>query len=344
MEKQRRILVVDSDPFERISCRVMLRGVEFAVLFCEDRDSAIERLSKEDFELIMTNISLPNKYIGLTLVQEMKFMRPKSDIVVMADRPSIWDAREAIRIGASGYIERPFTSECLMNIARKTFDRKGWILRKTRIDQFRDYVVPSTVINDPVIYYKNGSWARHLEGCLWEVGYDRKYWHLSGHSSNGNGGYASHLHGDLQRVDCDTKSGLPHDQALSISVSKDIRALTAGMPYAQVLSDTGGTYALAAPLTGIVEEVNEGANEAIVSHVSDDADTDWMLWLARIRTKEWECGTVQDIERGRVIGAYEHMGGSDTSIRENAARAMPILSDKVGGEVAAAKVLNVRTR
>ncbi len=314
MEKQRRILVVDNDPFERISCRVMLRGVEFSVLFCEDRDSAIERLSKEDFELIVMNIRLPNKYVGLTLVQEMKFMRPKSDIVVMADQPSIWDAREAIRIGASGYMERPFASECLMNVARRTFDRKGWILRKTRIDQFRDYLVPAAGMNDPVIYYKNGSWARHLDGCLWEVGYDMKYWPLSGHNSNGD--CAPHLDGDLRKADSDAKSRLPHNHTLSISVSKDLFALEAGETYAQVLSDAGTTYALAAPLTGIVEEVNEGANEAMVSHVPENLGPDWMLWLARIQTKEWECGTVQDIKEGKVIGAYEHIGGSDTGIRE----------------------------
>ncbi len=309
VEKQRRILVVDKDPFERISCRVMLRGVEFTVLFCEDRDSAVERLEKEDFELIITNIRLPNKYIGLTLVQEMKFMKPEADIFVVADQPSIWDAREAIRIGAAGYIERPFMSECLMNVARKAFDKKGWIVRKACIDQFRDCIVPAPGADNPIIYYKNGSWARHLEGSTWEVGYDMKYWNLSGH--NGSRGNSSYLDGDLRRVDRDTKCGLSCDQTLSIHIPKDLSIIKAGEPYSQVLSDSGKSYELAAPLTGIVEELNADANDSMVSHIPEDLGAEWMLWLARIKAREWEYGTSQDIKEGRVVGAYEQLAGSD---------------------------------
>jgi CheY-like chemotaxis protein len=305
MEKQRKILVIDNDPFERISCRVMLRGVEFVVHFCENRECAIEKILREEFEVIITNIALPNKYIGLTLLQEIHAIQPRADIIVMADRPSIWDARESLRLGASGYIERPFTPECLMNVARKTFDKKGWIVRKARIDQFRDYIVPSPGNDDPLVYYKNGSWARHLEGCLWEVGYDMKHWCVSDHRNNGSSAY---LDGDLRRVDGDLKSRLPHDQTLSIAVSAGLSTLVAGEPYARVSSSTGTVYALQAPMTGTVEEVNGDANSIMVSRIPGAVGADWQLWLARIRAKEWEYGTVKDVEEGRAVGMYENIG------------------------------------
>lgn len=301
MEKQKKILVVDTDPLERIRCRVMLRGVEFIVLFCEDRESALERVSKEEFELVITNILLPSKYVGLTLVQEFHFVRPQTDVIVTADRSSIWDAREALRLGASGYIERPFTPECLMNVARKTFDRKGWLVRKACIDRFRDYVVPAPENDDPLIYYKNGSWARHLSGCFWEVGYDMKYWSVSDNRRNGS---SAHLAGDLRRGDHDPKSQLTGDHTLSIGVSKDLQALVTGQPYACVSSSTGQTYALPAPMTGIIKEVNVNANDTMVSHVPGTPGADWMLWLARIQAREWEYGTDKDIEEGRVVGSY----------------------------------------
>jgi CheY-like chemotaxis protein len=309
MEKQRKILVIDNDPFERISCRVMLRGVEFIVLFCEDRESALEKVSREEFELIITNMMLPTKYIGLTLVQEMHYLRPKADIVVMADRPSIWDARESLRLGASGYIERPFTPECLMNVAKKTFDKKGWILRKACIDQFRDCRVPSCEEDNPLIYYKNGSWARHLKGCLWEVGVDMKCLPLSDHRKNGLS--AAHPGGDLGRMDGEMKSRLPHDQTLSISVSEGLPALVAGEPYARVLSNTGRIYAVPAPMTGTVGELNGEASDIMISHLPGEQGVDWMLWLARIQATEWEYGTVKDVEEGRLVGTYEHIACPD---------------------------------
>jgi CheY-like chemotaxis protein len=304
MEKQRKILVIDPDPFERILCRVMLRGMEFVVPFCEDRESALERVSKETFDLILTNIMLPSKYLGLTLVQELHHMLPKTDIVVMADRSSIWDAREAVRLGAAGYLERPFTAECLMNVARKTFDRKGWIVRKSHIDQFRDYLAPSRVRENPAIYYKNGSWARHLKGDIWEVGYDTKYWSLSDSAKDGAN---SHLNGDLRRADNGTPSVFSFDQTLSIRLTKGLSALAAGEPYAHIRSESGTSYALAAPMTGTVREVNSEADDTMISRAPGGSGPDWMLWLARIQAREWDYGSLKGIEEGKQVGAYEHM-------------------------------------
>lgn len=302
MEKQRRVLVVDNDPFERIICRVMLRGIEFVVFFGEGRENAIERVAKEEFELIMTNIRLPNKHAGLTFVQEIKLVRPKAEIVVMADSPSIWDAREAVRLGASGYIERPFTTEYMLNVARKTFDKKGWIVRKAHIDQFRDYIVPSPEIDSPAIYYKDGSWAKHLEAGIWEVGYDMKYWLPSGRQKNS--AWAAYLEGGLREVEYDMTSPFPYHYNLSINLSKGLSTLVAGEPYAQVLSSTGRSYKLTAPMTGIVKEVNAEANYIMKSRAPEDLGMDWLLWLARIQTKEVENGNVQDSEEGSFIGTY----------------------------------------
>ena len=304
MENQRKILIIDTDPFERISCRAMLRGPEFIVPFCEDRESALKRASKEEFDLIISNLFLPNKHTGLTLVQELHFIQPKTDIVVMSDRPSIWDAREVVRLGASGYLERPFNTECLMNVARKTFDRKGWIVRKANIDLFRDYVVPSPERDDPTIYYKNGSWARHLERDLWEVGYDMKYWSLSGRGRNGAGAY---LDGDLRRADNGPGSRSTCEHTLSVRISEGLSALVAGEAYGHVSSGSGRSYALTAPMTGTVREVNGEADDIMTSCVPGDSGLDWMLWLARVQAKEWEYGTLKDIEEGRQVGLYEHV-------------------------------------
>lgn len=300
MERQRRILVVDDDPFERITCRVMLRGEEFIVFFGEGRDRSIERVAKEEFELIITNIRLPDKHAGLTFVQEIKFIRPKAEIVVMADRPSIWDARESVRLGASGYMERPFTPECMMNVARKTFDKKGWIVRKAHIDQFRDYIIPSPEMDNPVIYYKNGSWARHLDGGLWEVGYDMKYWLPSGRYKNET--WAAHLDGSIREGEYDLNSRFPYHQTLSINLSEGLSTLAAGEPYARISSSTGRSYKLAAPMTGMVTEVNGEANFIMTSHAPEYLGVNWLLWLARIQIKEEAYGNVQDIEEGSVVG------------------------------------------
>jgi len=305
MEKQKRILVVDNDPYHRINCRVMLRGVEFMVLFGECMEEALARVWKEDFDMIFTNIKLPNRYCGLTTLHEMKLMKPKADIVVMADEPSLWDAWETTRLGASGYLERPLIPECLVNVARKTFDRDGWIVKKDRLDQFRDYSGAAPDADNPTLYYKNGSWARHLQGGLWEIGYDMKYWLPSGRHRND--AWAKHLHEALPRADYDTKSRHAYDQTLSLALAQELPALKAGEPYARISGGPGRAYQLRAPMSGIVEEINREADGILSSRVPEELGTDWLLWLARVRTRE-EFGAVEesDVEAGNVVGTYQY--------------------------------------
>ena len=68
----------------------------------------------------------------------------------------------------------------MLNVAKKVFDKRGWILRQAFIDEFRDYVVPLRDKENPVIFYKEGTWARPAKNGLWEIGCDLRYWFLTG--------------------------------------------------------------------------------------------------------------------------------------------------------------------
>jgi DNA-binding NtrC family response regulator len=63
------------------------------------------------------------------------------------------DAKESIRLGAFEYLEKPFTPDFMLNVAKKVFDKRGWILRKAYIDQFKNYVVHTSEMSDLTIYY-----------------------------------------------------------------------------------------------------------------------------------------------------------------------------------------------
>ncbi len=255
MERYRRILIVDKDPLVRINCRVILRKERAIVFACEDRESALEKVFNEQFDMVITDIRLPSKHHGLTTLQEMKLMQPTAEIVVTADEPSIWDARECIRLGAFGYIEKPLAPASMVHITRKTFDKNGWIVGKAHIDHFRDFIAPSPGKDNPRLYYKNGAWAKHLDGGLWEIGYDMKFLR-------------------------------PTDRICTLELSKNLSALRAGETYASVYDSMGNTYELKAPLTGTLLEINDQAEKAAASCIPRQLGADWLLWLARIDTKD----------------------------------------------------------
>jgi len=249
MDKQR-VLIVDDDPVIGLSCKRILGAEGFTVFTAIDGESAIEKVSKEEFDLVITDVRLPDVY-GLTVVSETKTVQPKADVVVITGYPSLEDAKESIRMGAFEYLEKPFTPDFIMNVAKRVFDKRGWILRKAYIDQFKDYVVCSSDMDNLTVYYKDGTWARPLKDGAWEVGVDVRHFLVGG-------------------------------QLLYVDLLRDLKALAQGEPFARLLSGDGKIYDVTSPMSGVVTEVNGHANDAICSLLKDHMCEGWFLWLVKI--------------------------------------------------------------
>lgn len=250
MEKQR-ILIVDDDPVIALSCKKIL-GVEgYTVFTAEDGQSAIKKVSDETFDLVITDVRLPD-INGLTILRESKIVQPSADIMVISGYPSLEDAREATRLGAFEYLEKPFTPDFMLNAVKKVFDRKGWILRKAYINQFKKYIVPTEEMDDFTVYYKDGTWARPLiKEEVWEIGMDVRHFLVSG-------------------------------QLMYVEIMTHTQALAAGEPFARLISSDGKISEITSPMTGVVKMFNERANDAISSLAKNYASEGWQLWLARI--------------------------------------------------------------
>ena len=114
------------------------------------------------------------------MLREAKIVQPKLDVVIITGYPTLEDAKESVKLGAFEFIEKPFTPDFMINVAKKVFDNKGWILRKAFIDEFRNEIVSLRDTENPVIFYKEGTWARPSKNGLWEIGCDIRYWLLGG--------------------------------------------------------------------------------------------------------------------------------------------------------------------
>ncbi len=171
--------------------------------------------------------------------------------------PTFEDAKESVKLGAAEYLEKPFTPDFMLNIAKQTFDKKGWILRKAFIDEFRDSVVSLRDNENPVIFYKEGTWARPVRDDIWEMGCDLRYWLLSG---------------NLAYVD----------------FFKDISEVSAGKPFARIYSSTGQYSELLSPMNAEIKEINTKANEVMCALLKEHLSEGWLLWLAKVSPKSMD--------------------------------------------------------
>ncbi len=250
MENKGKILVLDDDPVVTLSCKRILGAEGYNIITTDKGEDAIKRLSNEEFDLLISDIRLPDVN-GITVLRESKIVQPKLDVVIITGYPTLEDAKESVKLGAFEFIEKPFTPDFMMNVAKKVFDNRGWILRKAFIDEFRNEIVSLRDTENPVIFYKEGTWARPSKNGLWEIGCDVRYWLLSG-------------------------------QLMYIDLPEALTMVAAGEPFAKILSGGGQTEELISPMTGRVVELNHQANMAMSALVRDNLCEGWLLWLARI--------------------------------------------------------------
>jgi len=249
MEKGR-ILVLDDDPVVTLSCKRILGAEGYSISTVEKGEEALNQLSKGDFDLLISDVRLPD-ISGMEVLREARIVKPKTDVVIITGYPTLEDARESTNLGASEYIEKPFTPDFMLNVAKKVFDTRGWILRKAFIDDFRDYVTPLRDRDNPVIFYREGTWARPTEDGLWEIGCDLRYWMLSGN-------------------------------LMYVEFIKDLDRIDAGQPFAKLYSSSGQGSDLMSPMQGEIREINTKANDVMVALMKEHLSEGWLLWLARV--------------------------------------------------------------
>ncbi|HEY7648602.1 MAG TPA: sigma-54 dependent transcriptional regulator [Methylomirabilota bacterium] len=111
---KRRILLVEDD---QIFLRPLQRTLEvegYEVMVVTSGEEAIDLLKNDDADLVLTDKRLPGMD-GVDLVRRLKGEHPDLAVVVMTAYGTIESAVEAMRLGASDYLVKPFeTAEVLM--------------------------------------------------------------------------------------------------------------------------------------------------------------------------------------------------------------------------------------
>jgi two-component system chemotaxis response regulator CheY len=109
------ILVVDDSAAIRKILQRLLRqtGMSIGAIHeAGDGQEALEILDKQNIDLVLTDINMP-KMDGLQLLAAVKSSpeRRHVPVVMIAAQGGELRAAEALRMGASGYVRRPFSAD-----------------------------------------------------------------------------------------------------------------------------------------------------------------------------------------------------------------------------------------
>ena len=78
-----RILIVDDDEMDRLMERSILDGLGHTLLFASDGDVALSVYQKEDVDLVITDLAMP-ELNGLRLIQEILEFDPRARIIAVS--------------------------------------------------------------------------------------------------------------------------------------------------------------------------------------------------------------------------------------------------------------------
>lgn len=113
MESMNLLVVDDEAPIREMIKKGLSQMGEFHVEIAQNGEEAIEKIEKDIFDLVLTDLKMPGMD-GLELLKNIKALRPEVLVILMTAFGSIETAVEAMKMGANDYITKPINFHDLL--------------------------------------------------------------------------------------------------------------------------------------------------------------------------------------------------------------------------------------
>ena len=117
MTTLKKILVVDDDPVVGISFDRVLSGKGYAVITARDGEEALDKLAREDYDAVFTDIKMPGMS-GIEVAARVKAARPWLPVVIVTGYGSEANEAKAKEAGAAAFLRKPLSPEMIEDSAQ----------------------------------------------------------------------------------------------------------------------------------------------------------------------------------------------------------------------------------
>ena len=134
MSEKTKVLIVDD---EEIVCRSYVRslaGAQCNVQVAGNGEEALYALGQQRFDLVLLDLRMPG-IDGMAVLKAIKQTWPETQVVIITGYPNIETAKEAVRLGAYGYLAKPVGPAEVINAANDAVMQKKWALHSDRAGQ-----------------------------------------------------------------------------------------------------------------------------------------------------------------------------------------------------------------
>ena len=124
-----RLLVVDDQRNMRATTAMVLRQAGHAVDEAEDGAAALERLQASSYDVVLTDLRMPN-VDGMEVLRLTRQRSPQTQVIVMTAYGTIEAAVEAMRRGAYDFLSKPFKEDELLLRVGKALELRRLVVER----------------------------------------------------------------------------------------------------------------------------------------------------------------------------------------------------------------------
>lgn len=119
-----RILIVEDDADLAETCRRLFRRAGLDAEAVYDGEAALQRLREDpSLSIVLTDLRMPGMD-GTEVLRRTKEIRPAADVIIMTAYGTIQNAIQAMKVGATDYITKPFDRDELLKVVNQILESR----------------------------------------------------------------------------------------------------------------------------------------------------------------------------------------------------------------------------
>jgi DNA-binding NtrC family response regulator len=140
MKERTKILLIDDEAPSREALTLLLKSADYDVKSAGSGNEAFEQLAEGVFDIIITDLFLPD-LDGIDILKQVKSASPAMEVILITGHASAETAVRAMKEGAFDYITKPLNIDELRIILGKAVEKRRLLsenvyLRKQLRDKF----------------------------------------------------------------------------------------------------------------------------------------------------------------------------------------------------------------
>jgi len=117
------ILIVDDESNIRLTLSQALQTLGVEIDTAANGEEAIERLKQKEFGIVLLDLRMPGMS-GMEVLAKLRETRPDIRVIIMTAYGTVESAVEAMKLGASDFIEKPFVPKEIRALVSRVLDRE----------------------------------------------------------------------------------------------------------------------------------------------------------------------------------------------------------------------------